>query len=114
MKRTPVESSNVAEVGYDNATQVLEVMFKDSGIYHFFGVHPIVHGELMSSESVGSYFQRKIRSRYQFKKLDEKRVSLDEAIEQLTTNQKQLDQDGIMVGVSRQALDEVLQYLKAA
>ena len=33
---------------------------------------------------------------------------MSEAIEQLKNHQKQLDADGVMVGVSRQALDEVL------
>jgi hypothetical protein len=36
----------------------------------------------------------------------------DAAIEQLTNHQQQLDQDGVMVGVSRQALEEVLEWLK--
>ena len=35
------------------------------------------------------------------------------AIENLRTHQKQLDADGIMVGVSRQALEEVLAYFDA-
>lgn len=33
------------------------------------------------------------------------------AIEQLRDHQQQLDQDGCFVGVSRQAIDEVLQYI---
>lgn len=33
---------------------------------------------------------------------------MNKAIENLKTNQTQLDQDGTMVGVSRQALDEAL------
>lgn len=33
------------------------------------------------------------------------------AVENLRTNQKQLDQDGAQVGVSRQALEEVLEFL---
>lgn len=33
------------------------------------------------------------------------------AIEQLTNHQQQMDMDGIIVGVSRQALDEVLAYV---
>lgn len=33
---------------------------------------------------------------------------MNAAIEQLKTHQTQLDQDGVMVGVSRQALDEAL------
>lgn len=35
------------------------------------------------------------------------------AIESLTGNQRQLDMDGCHVGVSRQALDEVLAYVAA-
>ena len=34
-----------------------------------------------------------------------------DAIDALRNNQQQLDQDGIIVGVSRQALDEVLVYI---
>lgn len=37
----------------------------------------------------------------------------DAAIEQLANHQEQLDFDGVMVGVSRQALDEVLAYVAA-
>ena len=35
----------------------------------------------------------------------------DEAIKSLREHQQQLDEDGIMVGVSRQAVHEVLNYL---
>lgn len=41
-------------------------------------------------------------------------TALAEAIQQLTTYQRQLDEHGIEVGVSRQALDEVLQAVAAA
>ena len=41
-------------------------------------------------------------------------LALAEAIQQLTTYQRQLDEHGIEVGVSRQALDEVLQAVAAA
>ena len=34
---------------------------------------------------------------------------INEAIKHLKNNQKQLDEDGILVGVSRQALDELIQ-----
>jgi hypothetical protein len=37
----------------------------------------------------------------------------DAAIEQLRDHQEQLDFDGVMVGVSRQALDETLAYVEA-
>lgn len=41
-------------------------------------------------------------------------TALAEAIQQLTTYQRQLDEHGTEVGVSRQALDEVLQAVAAA
>lgn len=36
-----------------------------------------------------------------------------EAIEQLRSHQQQLDMDGVIVGVSRQAIEEVLAYIKS-
>ena len=41
------------------------------------------------------------------------KAALEAALENLRTHQKQLDADGIMVGVSRQALEEVLAYFDA-
>lgn len=36
---------------------------------------------------------------------------IDAVIEELKTHQTQLDQDGVMVGVSRQALEELLAHV---
>jgi len=38
MEYKKVESSNIAEVGYDPATQTLEVIFKNGRIYEYAGV----------------------------------------------------------------------------
>ena len=38
---------------------------------------------------------------------------IDAAIEELKTHQTQLDMDGVMVGVSRQALEELLEHVAA-
>ena len=38
---------------------------------------------------------------------------IDAAIEELKTHQTQLDMDGVMVGVSRQALEELLAHVAA-
>ena len=35
MMRIPVASSNVATVGYDEATNTLEVEFKDGSVYQY-------------------------------------------------------------------------------
>jgi hypothetical protein len=39
---------------------------------------------------------------------------IDAVIEELKTHQTQLDKDGVMVGVSRQALEELLAHVAAS
>jgi len=71
MKRTAVVSSNLAGVGYDAATRVLEVQFKGGGIYRYEGVAPEEHAELMAAESVGKCFAAGIKKRYEGKRVEE-------------------------------------------
>ncbi|MBI5446565.1 MAG: KTSC domain-containing protein [Deltaproteobacteria bacterium] len=61
MERTPVQSSNLASVGYDEATATLEVEFQGSGVYQYFGVAAFVFEGLMSAGSKGSYFDQHVR-----------------------------------------------------
>ena len=56
MERQPVSSSNLASVGYEEASATLEVEFVDGGIYQYFGVPSEVHAGLMAAGSHGTYF----------------------------------------------------------
>lgn len=69
MERTPVQSSNVAEIGYDAATMTLEVAFKNGGIYQYFDVPDTLFQELMRAPSAGKYLHANIRDRYRCTKL---------------------------------------------
>jgi hypothetical protein len=69
MNRTPVESSNIADVGYDSSSQTLEVGFLNGTVYQYFDVPPTVHQELMSADSHGKYFSANIKNHYRFVKL---------------------------------------------
>ena len=51
---TPVESSNVAAIGYDADSRELRVQFKGGAIYRYVGVPPEVHTALMGAPSKGS------------------------------------------------------------
>lgn len=64
MERTKVNSSNIASVGYDPTGQVLEVEFKNGGVFAYQGVpaHEVVN--LHGSESVGKYLHSKIKPNY--------------------------------------------------
>lgn len=66
MERKSVESSNIAEVGYDADYATLEVMFKDGKIYQYFDVPENVYDEMLSSDSVGRYFTVHVRGTYRF------------------------------------------------
>lgn len=51
MNRIPVDSSNIASIGYDAEDKTLEVEFNDGGIYRYYDVPPSVHERLMSASS---------------------------------------------------------------
>jgi hypothetical protein len=73
MLRKPVESSSLKSVGYDivDGNLVLEVEFARGAVYHYYQVSYDVYEQLMSAESVGSYFSKNIQKKYQFKKVSE-------------------------------------------
>jgi KTSC domain-containing protein len=69
MRLQPVNSSVLAAVGYDAASQTLTVEFRHGGRYEFFNVPERVHQELMTAGSHGEYFARHIRGRYGYRRL---------------------------------------------
>jgi hypothetical protein len=69
MDRTPVESSNIADIGYDPTTQTLEVGFLNGTAYQYFDVPQAVHQEFMSADSHGKYFNANIKNSYRYIKL---------------------------------------------
>ena len=64
MDRIPVSSSNVADIGYEPDTQVLEVGFLNGGVYQYFGVPPDVHEEFISAGSKGIFLNQRIKPFY--------------------------------------------------
>lgn len=70
MERQSVESSNLASVGYDAQTQMLEVEFNHGGVYQYFNVPKSKHEGLMNASSHGQYFDRNIKKAgYRFVKI---------------------------------------------
>jgi hypothetical protein len=68
MSRIPLSSSNLASVGYDRTTQMLEVEFLHGGIYQYLDVPSAVYDGLMAADSHGTYFDRHVKKagyRYQ-------------------------------------------------
>lgn len=66
MDRIPVQSSNIASIGYDINIEILEIEFLNGRIYQYHNVPLAVHEELMTASSHGSYFNREIRNTYAY------------------------------------------------
>jgi len=71
MERTPVKSSNVDSVGYEEGTKTLEVGFKSGGVYQYAGVEPQTHADLMGAESIGGFVNQNIvKAGFKSQKMD--------------------------------------------
>lgn len=57
MELIKVDSSMIYAVGYDEQTQVLEVVFKRTGVYRYRDVPKDVYDQLMASSSKGSFMR---------------------------------------------------------
>ena len=68
IKRIPVDSSNIAAVGYDKEAHILEIEFHHGAVYQYFDVPENVYEELMSSAAKGSYFMNEVKEKYNYNK----------------------------------------------
>lgn len=59
--RLPVNSSELASIGFDDASQILEVEFRSGAVYQYSGVQKVIYSELMSAQSHGSYFNEYVK-----------------------------------------------------
>lgn len=59
-----VDSSNVHELEFDDATNELVVTFKGGALYRYEGVPKRVFDELIASESIGRYLAAYIKNDY--------------------------------------------------
>ena len=66
MRRQPVSSSNLAEVGYHAPTQTLEVCFKSGRTYQYFDVPERIRNGLMTAGSPGGYLNREVKGKYRY------------------------------------------------
>ena len=62
MRREAVSSRVIKTVGHRNET--LEIEFPDGDVYHYLGVPRFVYLQLLRAESIGAFFNERIRDRY--------------------------------------------------
>jgi hypothetical protein len=64
MERISVSSTNVASIGYDPDSEILEVEFLNGGVYQYSGVPAAIYEELMNASSKGTYINQVIKKSY--------------------------------------------------
>ena len=64
MERQAVRSRDIAVIGYDSSTSILEITFRIGGVYHYSGVPKAIYQNLLTAPSQGKYFEQNIK--YQF------------------------------------------------
>jgi len=69
VERLPVQSSNLAAVGYDAEAHILEIQFIDGGTYQYFDVPQSAYDGLMTAPSHGKFFHAYIRNKYRYTKI---------------------------------------------
>jgi hypothetical protein len=66
--RQKVTSSDIASVGYDEATGTLEIEFHATGRYRYFSVPKAVYTDLLTTPSPGKYFLQNIKGKFAWEK----------------------------------------------
>ncbi len=65
---TPVESSNIISVGYDETTSSLYVNYQ-SGTYKYDGVDKSVYESFLTSTSKGRFMNENIKGQYNYSRV---------------------------------------------
>ena len=63
------DSTSLSAAAYDNASEKLEVNFRDGTRYSYFGVKPGLYRDLLRANSKGVFFNQHIRDHFAYAKL---------------------------------------------
>lgn len=69
MERVPVDSSNIATIGYDVDSATLEIEFLRGGVYQYFDVPEQIYEDIMSADSAGKYLNTNVKGVYRYSKI---------------------------------------------
>lgn len=64
---TPVKSSNIAKLGWNDG--VLHVEFSNGGLFSYSGITNQAYNELLTAKSIGAHFAKYVRPKHKGTKL---------------------------------------------
>jgi len=69
MKRTKVKSSNIASIGYEIESKILEIEFNKGTLYEYYNVPEEEYKNIMNANSYGKYYIAKIKDNYSYNRI---------------------------------------------
>lgn len=69
MHRQPIESSVLAEVGYDQKRRLLEVKLVSGAVYQYLDVPAREFMALLAADSSGHYYNTTIKPNYEYRQI---------------------------------------------
>ena len=69
MQRYAVASSNITSVGYDPATETLEVEFWSGSVYQYYNVPENIYEQLKKANSKGRFLHTYIKNAYPYSRV---------------------------------------------
>lgn len=69
MRRERLDSSSLRSVGYDASSRVLEVEFRNGGVYQYLDVKDDEYEEFQDADSKGRYLNTEIKLTHRFRRL---------------------------------------------
>jgi hypothetical protein len=74
MQLSTIDSTMLYAIGYDEATQTMDVVFNTGGIYRYTDVPKHVYDSLLAAPSKGRYMQDNVIGSYPYQRLHRQRV----------------------------------------
>ncbi len=78
MKLISVQSSNIAQIGFEENTtlslssksiNILRIVFMNESIFDYHGVEKVIFEAFIKAPSVGKFFHANIKNKYEFEKV---------------------------------------------
>jgi len=69
MQRDYVSSSSIVSVGYDPASETLEVEFQSGAVYQYYNFNQSIYDEFMSAPSKGKFLAYQIKNAFPYSRV---------------------------------------------
>jgi hypothetical protein len=69
VRRDSVSSSNIVSVGYDAASETLEIEFMNGSVYQYYNVPQSVYDAFIAAPSRGQFFSYQIKHMFPYSRV---------------------------------------------